>query len=198
MARPAEFDRVEVLDKAMTMFWRTGFNATSIADLVNATQLKPGSLYSAFKSKRGLFIEVIDTYATRRIDNAKSIVSHSNDPLNAIFDFFNHLRVDIDNDEIGRGCLMVNTMLELATEDDEIRIRVSEYLYQVEQQFIEALHLAKKQNSLEDSADPEQIARFLMTNIWGLRVLSSTRPEAESINKTIDFLLSSLPIKKAS
>jgi TetR/AcrR family transcriptional repressor of nem operon len=60
MARPAEFDRNDVLNKAMDVFWRTGYTATSVSDLVHATNLKPGSLYAAFNSKRGLFLEVID------------------------------------------------------------------------------------------------------------------------------------------
>ncbi|MCV6590113.1 MAG: TetR/AcrR family transcriptional regulator, partial [Marinobacterium sp.] len=120
MARPAEFDRREVLDKAMEVFWRTGFTATSVADLVSATSLKPGSLYSAFESKRGLFVEVIDTYAARRIENAQQVLENAEDPLNAIYAFFERLRQDACQDEIGRGCLMINTMLELATEDDDL------------------------------------------------------------------------------
>lgn len=198
MARPAEFDRNEVLDKAMDVFWRTGFNATSISDLVTATNLKPGSLYSAFQSKRGLFIEVIDTYATRRVHAAQQIIANSSDPLTAIYDFFERLKTDVCKDDIGRGCLMVNTMLELATEDDEIRERVTSYLLEIELEFANALHKAKSMGIIQKSADPEQIARFLMTNIWGLRVLSSTRPDKRSYNQVVDYLLSTLPINKAS
>lgn len=198
MARPAEFDRTEVLEKAMEVFWRTGFNATSVADLVNATSLKPGSLYSAFQSKRGLFVEVIDTYAKRRVNGTKMLVQTASNPLDAIYEFFDRLRKDMTDDEIGRGCLMINTMLELATEDDDMRERVSNYLFEVEQEFIKALTKARDMQLLDASANPEQLARFMMTQVWGLRVLSSTRPDSNSYQQTIDLMLSCLPLKQAA
>lgn len=198
MARPAEFDRTEVLEKAMEVFWRTGFNATSVADLVNATSLKPGSLYSAFQSKRGLFVEVIDTYAKRRVNGTKMLVQTATNPLDAIYEFFDRLRKDMTDDEIGRGCLMINTMLELATEDDDMRERVSNYLFEVEQEFIKALTKARDMQLLDASANPEQLARFMMTQVWGLRVLSSTRPDSNSYQQTIDLMLSCLPLKQAA
>jgi len=194
MARPAEFDRSEVLDKAMEVFWRTGFTATSVADLVNATSLKPGSLYSAFESKRGLFVEVIDTYAARRVNGAKELLETAEEPLSAIYEFFNNLRMDVCKDEIGRGCLMVNTMLELATEDDELRERITNYLSQVEAYLCAALTRAKELGQLEQHADPGALAAFLISNVWGLRVMSSTRTSPERYNQIINQVLTSLPV----
>ena len=63
MARPAQYDRDKILDKAMQTFWEHGYHATSISDLVEATRLQPGSLYAAFESKRGLFLAALDHYA---------------------------------------------------------------------------------------------------------------------------------------
>lgn len=195
MARPAEFDRDEVLDKAMEAFWRTGFNATSVADLVNVTRLKPGSLYSAFASKRGLFIEVLDTYAARRIEGVKQVLDHAENPLAAIRDMMHRFVADLSNDKIGRGCLMVNTMTELATEDDEIRERVSNYLDQVEQYVRRTLTLAKQQGQLRADADADTLAKMLMTTIWGMRIMSSKRPDPASYHKVVDHLLSTLPTR---
>ncbi|MBY4678497.1 TetR/AcrR family transcriptional regulator [Marinobacterium arenosum] len=193
MARPAEFDRDEVLDKAMEAFWRTGFNATSVADLVNVTRLKPGSLYSAFASKRGLFIEVLDTYAARRIEGVKQVLDRAEDPLMAIRDMMHRFVADLSDDKIGRGCLMVNTMTELATEDDEIRERVSNYLDQVEQYVHRSLELAQQQGQLRADADTDTLAKMLMTTIWGMRIMSSKRPDPASYHKVIDHLLNTLP-----
>lgn len=194
MARPAEFDRTEVLDKAMEVFWRTGFTATSVADLVTATSLKPGSLYSAFDSKRGLFVEVIDTYAARRIDNAQKVLGNTEAPLTAVHEFFNNLRIDACNDEIGRGCLMVNTMLELATEDADLRERITGYLDQIEGFLCTALTRAKELGQLESHANPAALAAFLMSNVWGLRVMSSSRPDHARYQQVIDHVLASLPV----
>ncbi|MGL5502362.1 MAG: TetR/AcrR family transcriptional regulator, partial [Aeromonas veronii] len=59
MARPASFDREQVLEIALNSFWETGFSNTGIATLVDRMGLKPSSLYGAFSSKEGLFIEVL-------------------------------------------------------------------------------------------------------------------------------------------
>ena len=62
MPRPPGYQRSTVLGRATELFWRRGYGATSVADLVTATGLKPGSLYAAFGSKKGLFLEVLAQY----------------------------------------------------------------------------------------------------------------------------------------
>ncbi|WP_415888837.1 TetR/AcrR family transcriptional regulator [Neptuniibacter sp. SY11_33] len=192
MARPAEFDRTDVLEKAMNVFWRTGYSATSVTDLVNATKLKPGSLYGAFQSKRGLFLEVIDTYAARSLNRVSSVMEDAETPLKGIEQFFKCFCDDLANDRLGKGCLMVNTMLELATEDDEIRERVGGYLSQVETYFTNALTQAQEQGLLDKQQSPEDLATYLMTNIWGLRVLSSKRPDQSKYDAVIANMLKAL------
>lgn len=192
MARPAEFDRAEVLEKAMEVFWRTGYNATSITELVKATKLKPGSLYGAFQSKRGLFLEVIDTYAERSIGRAREAFTNAASPLEGIETFFQLFCHDLMQDEIGRGCLMVNTMLELATEDDEIRERVGGYLDTVEDYFQQAVKQAQVEGTLGSEQTPEELSAFLMTNIWGLRVLSSKRPDHKIYDAVVANIMRAL------
>lgn len=194
MARPAEFDRKDVLEKAMNVFWRTGYSASSVTDLVDATKLKPGSLYGAFHSKRGLFLEVIDTYSTRSLERVSNTLTQTASPIEGIHSFFTRFCDELENDNIGKGCLMVNTMLELATEDDEIREKVGRYLDQIEQHFCTALVRAQELGELDKQQSAEELATYLMTNIWGLRVLSSKRPEHhkyEAVVKTILIALHS-------
>lgn len=196
MARPAEFVRQDVLEKAMEVFWRTGFTGTSVTDLVKATNLKPGSLYGAFQSKRGLFMEVIDTYAQNSLTRVSTCLLNNDSPIAAIQDFFKRFSQDIAMDEIGRGCLMVNTMLELATEDDEIREKITNYLDQIESMFAQTLTRAKEKGELAAQASPEELAKFMMANIWGMRVMSSTRPDTTTYTAIINNVLNALPIVK--
>lgn len=196
MARPAEFVRQDVLEKAMEVFWRTGFTGTSVTDLVKATSLKPGSLYGAFQSKRGLFMEVIDTYAQNSLNRVSTCLLNNDSPIAAIQAFFHRFSQDIAMDEIGRGCLMVNTMLELATEDDEIRERITNYLSQIETMFAQTLTRAQEKGELDAKASPEALAKYLMANIWGMRVMSSTRPDSSVYSAIVDNVLNALPIVK--
>ncbi|WP_372739399.1 TetR/AcrR family transcriptional regulator [Neptunomonas sp.] len=194
MARPAEFDRSEVLIKAMDVFWRTGYTATSVTDLVNATHLKPGSLYGAFKSKRGLFLEVIDIYANRSLTRISECMeqSDSDSSIDAISNFFLRFCQDIECDKIGKGCLMVNTMLELATEDDEIREKITQYLNRIEHCFYISLENSRLKGDLKTDTDCDSLAKMLMTGIWGLRVMSTTRPDPMIYSGIVSHLLSSL------
>lgn len=192
MARPAEFDRNDVLDKAMNVFWRTGYNATSISDLVAATNLKPGSLYGAFKSKHSLYVEVLDTYAARSLSRIVDSLESDENAVECIENFFTRYCNDLQQDEIGRGCLLVNAMLELATEDDFIRYRVADYLDRIELLFVDKLKQAVESGQLDASLDPEDTATYLMSNIWGLRVLSSKRPSADKFQAVIKRMLSAL------
>lgn len=193
MARPAEFDRNDVLDKAMAVFWRTGYSATSVTDLVRATNLKPGSLYGAFNSKRGLFMEVIDTYAERSLARINDCIAEAESPLEAVHRFVWRIATEVGKDEIGKGCLMVNTLLELATEDEEIRIVVTSYLAKIEERLRQTICLAQENGELCDDADSAALTKLLMTGIWGLRVMSTTRPDPAIYPSIVTHMLSALP-----
>ena len=117
MARPAEFDRKEVLDKAMKVFWRTGYTATSVNDLVNATNLKPGSIYGAFNSKRGLFLEVIDAYANNSLTRIQRCMEQRDSAVEAIHLFFSRMTEEVSCCTIGKGCFIINTLFHFNTKE---------------------------------------------------------------------------------
>lgn len=196
MARPAEFDRNEVLNQAMEVFWRTGYTATSVTDLVNATQLNPGSLYGAFNSKRGLFLEVIDNYANNSLTRVNECMK-SDSSIESINHFFLRLCQDMQCDKMGKGCLMVNTMLELAAEDDGIRIKITEYFSQIEHCFYISLENSRLKGEIKADTDCDSLAKMLMTAIWGLRVMSTTRPDPQIYSGILQHLLFSVSSAKA-
>ena len=66
--RPRSFCKEEALDKAMTVFWRQGYEGASMADLTKAMGINPPSLYACFGSKEGLFKAVLERYDGRRKD----------------------------------------------------------------------------------------------------------------------------------
>lgn len=196
MARPAEYEREDVINKAMEVFWRTGYTATSVSDLVNATDLKPGSIYAAFSSKRGLFLEVVDTYANRSQQRIKDCLASSDSPLEGITAFFHRMGKEIACDDSGKGCLLVNSLLELSNEDDEIHQKVSEYLGKVEERLYLSLKKAVNCGELEPDTNCEALSKSLMASIWGLRVLSTTRPAPTVYSDIINYQLASLPRRK--
>lgn len=174
MARPTEFEREHVLEKAMQAFWDRGYGATSMADLVEVTELQPGSLYAAFKSKQGLFLAALDYYGECSLAKIEKALAGASSPLEGIRSHFRQLVKDAADPKATRSCFLVNTVLELARQNDAVQKRVNRHLGAIEALFRRTLEAAQANGELSRDKDPKALAAFLMTNIWGLRVLGGT------------------------
>ena len=192
MARPAKFERDEVLEKAMNAFWDRGYCATGVAELGAITGLRPGSLYGAFESKRQLFMEVLDRYGQEGVGQVRHTLSDSASPIRAIRSVFLGLAVDSSGAGAKRSCFLVNTALEVARHDKVIRARVNAYFKEIEALFRAAIERAQEQGELSNDKNAKAIAAFLIVNIWGLRVLGVTKPSYSRAKMIVSQMLSVL------
>lgn len=192
MARPIEFDRDEVLRKAIGVFWQKGYSGSSIKNLVDATGLQPGSLYAAFGDKRGLFLAAIDDY----FDDMKRLIFsslHSDQAaIYRIESFFSRLISDSATDEHRKGCFLVNTLLEIPVHDREINSRLQTMFGEVEKEFRVVLKEHIDSGGFDNQQSPEALARFLVAGIFGLRVFNKTQPDISAMKSIVDNLLSVL------
>jgi len=189
MARPAGFDRDVVLEKAMQAFWEHGFCATSMADLVSATDLKPGSLYAAFESKEDLFLASLDHYGRRSVAKIDKLLSEADSPLQGVRRYFRQLGAEAADSKAMRSCLLVNTVLELARQNKAVQRAVNRHLDAIESLFRRTLEAARAGGELSKDKDPRSLAAFLMSNIWGLRVLGGTAPSAARARSVVNQVL---------
>lgn len=192
MARPVEFDRQTVIHKAMDLFWRNGYTATSIQDLLEATDLNRGSLYTAFGSKRQLFLEALAEYGRMRVTQIQTVLQAAESPLAGIYTIFQDLIKESVQDEQGYSCLMVNTILEMSAHDREMIQIIGGMMEQIEALFCQAIIAAQQQNLLPATKNAQSLARFLITGISGLRVLAQTRPGQAAIADVVNNLLQGL------
>src|ERR1700680_977386 len=125
MAGVKQFDRNEVLDRAMAVFWQNGYQATSIQDLVDATGVNRGSLYTTFGDKCGLFLAVLDHYA-ERIARPLMAGLDDPDPRRAIERMFESIIRRNSDPAWPRGCLDPNTSLECPGAGDIIGRKIAE------------------------------------------------------------------------
>lgn len=165
MSRPLEFERGETRNQALRLFWRKGYQATSVADLVDGTGLSRSSLYAAFGDKPALFAECLDVFADRTLAFLQSAPPEE-PPLATLRRFFEFGLTH--GDEGSWGCLLVNTSLELAAADPLLSARASGHLRRVEAGFEAAL---LRCGCASDQA--AGLAGVLMLLLQGLRV--STR-----------------------
>jgi len=192
MARPTEYDREEVLDQAMHAFWDKGYNATSMSELVEVTNLKPGSLYGAFSSKEELFLVVLDHYGQNSRESIQATLTGSKSPLDGIRNCFVKIAKEISSPGGRHSCFLVNTVLELSRQNKNIQERVNLHLTATESLFREALEAAQDAGEISSEKNPKILASFLMCGVWGLRVLGETAPSPKRSRDVVNQMLSIL------
>ncbi|MBE0471414.1 MAG: TetR/AcrR family transcriptional regulator [Methyloprofundus sp.] len=194
MARPTAFDRPYVLQQAIQLFWLHGYSNTSIKNLVEATGLQPGSIYAAFGDKRGLFLAALDVYFEAMQRDLFAALHNNKPPLERLNDFFKQLIQESHADPERKGCLLINTLSEIPVHDVEINTRLQTMFNQVEQELKQLLIEAKHADQLNPDQDPETLAKFLVSGIFGLRVFNKTQPDAKILKAIVKHLLASVQL----
>ena len=192
MARPIQFDRAQALEKSMHLFWDRGYCNTSLQQLSAGMDMRPGSLYGAFRNKRALFLEALQLYFERSSKVFDERLNSQPSALEGLRYFFARLVDDLAQDDTGRGCLMINTAAELADQDEEIRALLDGMFARHEQKLFETLKQAQCEGDLAAEKDARALARFLLMTIRGLRVYSQTRHDRDEFQQLVDTALSTL------
>lgn len=165
------FEVRDAIDKAMHVFWTKGYVDTSIADLLEATGLKRSSLYNAFGGKRDLFIKALRKYDRENSRATLNRLEEIEDPRQAIQTLFERAIQEALTDPDRKGCLLVNTSLELLTHDKEIQTIVKTGMRAVEAFLQRQIELGQARSELPESIDPQETARALVALMAGIRVL---------------------------
>ena len=131
MARPREFDEEAALTAAIGCFWGRGYEATSTRDLADAMGIGGKSLYNAFGDKHALFRQALERYL-QGFDVRVSRLEGRMPPRQAIRAFFDEVVEQTLSDRDWKGCMLVNSALEVAPHDPDLRQVVAEGLAKVE------------------------------------------------------------------
>ena len=192
MPRPIQFNRPQVLEQSMYLFWENGYTNTSLQQLGERMDMRPGSLYAAFKNKRQLFFETLDLYFERSSTLLKDRLQSDDGAMQGIYNFFELLIDDLVDEQSIKGCLMINTATELADQDDEVKQKLEEMFRSHEEQFFQALTRAQKEEELTKDKDPKALSRFSLMGVRGLKVYSQTDSSRKKLQSLVDTLLSVL------
>lgn len=171
MGRHKEFDRQQVLERAMWVFWEKGYRGTSLVDLEQATELLPGSIYNAFGSKKGLFLAVIDYYIERVVNWRISNYLETGEPLAAVETFLRTAYEDLAPEEM-TGCLLTNSATEIAAVDSEVQSRVTAGFVRIDRAFEGRLFDAQAAGEIPADKDPAVLALQLSACYQGCAVIA--------------------------
>lgn len=167
MARLKEFDEDRALDAAVDCFWAHGYQATSVRDLTEAMGIGGASLYNAYGDKRALFARSLERYANRSMRERIARLEAGHRPKEAIAAFLAEIVERSLKDRDRKGCLLVNSALDVAPHDAEIGRVVAGYLDEIRAFFRRNLEAAC-------FADAEAISAHLLGVLLGIRVLART------------------------
>jgi TetR/AcrR family transcriptional regulator, transcriptional repressor for nem operon len=186
--RPRNFDDDDVVDRAMDAFWTHGYANTSPAQLAAATGVAKGSLYNAFNSKRELFDRALARYDVLGTGVAEEFMSRPGSTRECIGAFLRFL-VDSDVEQpVRRGCLAVNTTVELAGRDPEAMRAVRAMQEHTIAALAARIARGRREGDVGPDTDPRTVAEFLMNTIVGLRVMAKTN-DAPTLHRIVDSAL---------
>lgn len=191
MARPQEFNATEALHQAMDVFWCKGYEATSLADLLEAMGLSKSSLYAAFGGKRELFVAAFDAYRAERAREMHQILTQG-PARQAIERFFRKIVTDAGNGDSSRGCMSINQAVEMAPRDPEIRTRVFQDFALIEDALSQTIERGQAEGSVKSADNARNLARLLVLAFPGLQVMVRAGGDKAKLDDTLNLLLSTL------
>ncbi|MFZ5784358.1 MAG: TetR/AcrR family transcriptional regulator [Pseudomonadota bacterium] len=174
MARLKTFDEERALDAAVDCFWSRGYEATSVRDLADAMGIGGTSLYNAFGDKRALFSRSLQRYAERSMRDRIARMEADRQPREAIRAFIAEIIERSLADRDRKGCLLVNSALDVAPHDAEIGKVVAGYLDEIRGFFQRNVAAACAAGQIPRNIDADEVAGHLLGVVLGIRVLART------------------------
>lgn len=190
MARPQQYNRDQVKHNAMNLFWRQGYNATNLPQLLKTTKLSRSSFYAAFGDKRQLFIECFAHY-TYKMDALLRFIETSNAPAEAIY-LYTTLALNNKNERANNGCLVVNSLLEFEDIDNELYQLAKTQIQKMDSAFKQCFSNAIQQKKFNTPLTPDILAKLLGVIIGGLQVKKRAELPQDDITTVLNAFVMSI------
>jgi TetR/AcrR family transcriptional repressor of nem operon len=182
MARLKEFDPERVLAKAMNLFWRSGYENTSLDELTKEMRIAKQSLYDTFGDKRALYLKAMAYYR----DQTNGAMERMLNEIPSVKDGFARLLYGLaaeTREQHERGCLLLSANLQRDPKDAAIRRFLQDNQASVEAIFCEALVRAQKQGELPSKDDAAAMARFFVVTIQGMRAMARLKSDRKALEE---------------
>lgn len=188
MARSKEFDPERALDKAMHLFWRLGYENTSLEALMREMGIARQSLYDTFGDKRSLYLKALAHYR----DQTNGEMERMLNEIPSVKDGFRKLLYGLaaeTREQHERGCLLLSANLQRDTKDAVVRDFLRDNQATVEKIFAKALKRAQKQGELPTKEDPAALARFFVVSIQGMRAMARLKSDRRALEQVAQVAL---------
>ncbi|MFO8141916.1 MAG: helix-turn-helix domain-containing protein [Marinobacter sp.] len=184
MARHPQYDRDTALSKAVGLFWEKGYHGSSMKQIEQALDMRPGSIYAAFGSKDALYGEALANYARLGgVELARHMAQYSS-IIEGLQAYVRNIASSALAASPSRACMIVKTLLETSNTHGDLASQADDLLKAIEHTFTGLLEQAKNRGELAAGVDCARLARLLQAQIMGLRTIAErklTEPQLASM-----------------
>ncbi len=192
MARKKNFDEIEVLDKALDIFWAKGYNATSIQDLVDGLGINRASLYDTWGDKHNLYLKSVERYRKHASSWLLNEIRSDKSALQIIRQFLHYTINEAIDDIDRRGCFIVNSTSELANCDESVNSLVTQHRKKIEAVLAEIIKEGQEAGEIASKHSSQTLAQFIFSTVSGLRVISKGDISENELDQIVEVALSAL------
>lgn len=192
MPRVKLFNEEDVLKKAMDLFWKKGYHATSVQDLVDHLGINRASLYSTYGGKKDLFDKAFSKYRKINSEGVSAFLNKQSDVKKGLRTLFETAIDESIADTDKKGCFVVNTTTELIPGDDNMVKMLENNKKIIENIFYQYLKEGKTNGQLKTKQDLKALASLIYTIYTGLRVVSKVNPSKKKLKDSVYVALSLL------
>lgn len=193
MARTKEFDPDAALQSAVELFWQRGYEATSMADLVDRLGIGRASIYATFGNKRELYLKALDRYDETYSAILFRELSAPGPALPAVRAVVRRFAAEAGAEETRlTGCFVTNTAAEVGPHDAAAARRVEHAWEQLETLLHSSLVRARAQGELAPERDPRALARLFLTLMQGMRVMGKVSDDPARLREAAEAALTLL------
>jgi len=191
MPRPKEFDEKKALVAAVDAFWNSGFEKTSLEDLMAKMKLGRQSLYDTFGNKRSLYLLALEEYRATTQAAARDVFD-SGLGVRECFKAILYRIADSSKSELERGCMLTNANVERAKDDKVLAALIKRNSMEVRQLFATALRSAQCFGEIDSDIDAAAVSDFMFATVNGMRNVGRSIGDRKTLRNIADVALSTL------
>ena len=193
MSKQAKFNRDDVIKKAKDLYWEKGYHATSMRNLQDVVDMRPGSIYAAFGSKENLFNEALNCYAQESTEYIASCVSQEKTALDGLKYFLRSITTCNKSTTPSGMCMIVKSIAELTQNDHpDLLSNATQILGRIEELFSKIFQQAINNGEISATKNPAELARYFQIQLIGLRTYAQVTNSPDAIDKFIDDIFKNL------
>ncbi len=190
--RPLSFDRDAALHQAMLLFWRHGYEATSIADLTAAMSVTPPSIYAAFGDKKRLFLEAVSSYLSGPV-TAATLIDAAPTAREAAAALLRSAAIGFTGEDTPPGCLLASAAISCSSSAAGVQSELAALRGGIEARLTERITRAVSAGEMPDGIDADALSGHVMCVIQGMSTLARDGAPREKLLRVADLAMRGWP-----